>query len=76
MVGAGPQPPHIRIPLRSQGFFITLLIFPMEKPGDLSGQVVDVDRLLDVPSRPAASVRSRSPRMMLAVMAMTGMWPG
>jgi len=25
-VGVKPQPPHIRIPLRSQGFFITLVV--------------------------------------------------
>ena len=28
MVGALPQPPHIRIPLRNQGIFITLLVTP------------------------------------------------
>ena len=28
VIGALPQPPHIRIPLRNQGFFITLLGLP------------------------------------------------
>ena len=34
MVGAKPQPPHIRIPLRNQGFFITLL---RDQAGALAG---------------------------------------